>query len=183
MWYTKKFSSTTNTNKSFNSVYMYLLILLPGFTSCQKRIAQGREEGIPHQRRDWGEDSRLKRQSLCGRISKTQQCRKVLSWSYPPAAQSDTALHVRTPSDCSARSRSALMRPASANSGKALGPCHGCPNKERGQGEVLHSASKRQTQNKPKYHISYYITQDSLNISSGKKCQADFYNTIPQVLY
>lgn len=48
-----------------------ILILPPGLTKLSK-------ENNPKQSRQEG-DSLLRRQSLCGRISKTQQCKKVLN--------------------------------------------------------------------------------------------------------
>lgn len=64
---------------------------------------------------------------LCGRTSGLRRRRRARSCSCPPAGLSGTALRGRTPSGCSARSRSALKPPGSAGSGTVLWPCHGCP--------------------------------------------------------
>jgi len=60
-------------------------------------------------------------------ILKLQQCKKVLSCSCPLANPSDTALHGRTPSNCSARSKSAPKPPESAGFDTVLWPCRGYP--------------------------------------------------------
>lgn len=66
---------------------------------------------------------------------------------------------MRTPSDYSARSRNVLRQPESANSDKALWPCHGYPKKGGGwcaHDEILtlelgSEAAKRQTQTLDKF--------------------------------
>lgn len=94
---------------------------------------------------------------------------------------------MKTPSNYLARSRSVLRQPESANSDKALWPCHDYPkNKKRKEkriegahGEVLtfervDAAAKREIQTLDKSEQSFLILCNSLrlclNISSEKIC-------------
>jgi hypothetical protein len=82
---------------------------------------------------------------------------------------------VRTPSNYSARSRSVLRQPESANFDKALWPCHDYPKKqkteiERECGEVLtferiDVANKSQTQTLDKFEQSLLILHNFLRPS------------------
>lgn len=67
---------------------------------------------------------------LCDMILETQQCMKVLNCNHPLAAPLGTAPHGRTPSNCSARSRSARKPLESASFGRAPWPCHDYPTED-----------------------------------------------------